>query len=143
MRCQPLRRALYVKGDRVFKKNHIHIQFKTGEVKVTHLETDKCIIRTCSALTHPRTLMGDFFAIESCLKEIWADLLPRKSFSLAPIAIVQFLDKTEGGVTNVEVRAFREAILGAGSRQVYFPESQKPMSKSELIGLKFSQLANV
>ncbi len=143
MRHSPLNAALYVKGDRVFKRNHIHIQFKTGEVKVTHLETDKCIIRTCSALDHPRTLMGDFFAIESCLKEICADLLPKKSFSLAPIAIVQFLDKTDGGVTNVEIRAFREAILGSGSRQVYFPESQKPMSKSELKELKFSQLANV
>ncbi len=127
----------------MFKKNHIHVQFKTGEVKATHLETDKCIIRTCSALGHPRTLMGDFFVIESCLKEIWADLLPKKSFSLAPIAIVQFIDKTNGGVTNVEIRAFREAILGAGSRQVYFPESMKPMSKSELMGLKFNQLANV
>ncbi|HAT8493074.1 TPA: hypothetical protein RQK84_004165 [Vibrio vulnificus] len=127
----------------MFKKNHIHVQFKTGEVKVTHLETDKCIIRACSALAHPRTLMGDFFAIESCLKEILADLLPKKSFSLAPIAIVQFLEKTDGGVTNVEIRAFREAILGAGSKQVYFPESAKSMSKTELKGLKFSQLANV
>lgn len=124
----------------MFKKNHIHFQFRRGEVKITHIETDKFLVRTCAALAHPRTLMGDFFAIEGCLKEALAELLPRKSFSLAPIGIAQFLDMTEGGMTNVEIRAFREAILGAGTRQVYFPNSTEIMSKSQLLDLNFKQL---
>ncbi|OOE43334.1 MULTISPECIES: hypothetical protein [Salinivibrio] len=124
----------------MFKKNHVHLQIKKGEVKATHLETDSSIVRTCAALSHPRTLMGEFFAIERCLKEVLDELLPKSIFSLSPIAIVQFIEKIEGGITNVEVRAFREATLGAGARHVFFAESSTPISKSQLLNFNFKQI---
>ncbi|MBO0154602.1 MULTISPECIES: hypothetical protein [Vibrio] len=127
----------------MFKSTHIYYRFKKGEVQATHVESGKVVNKTCSALAHSRTLMGDFFEIERCLKDISAELLPKTLFSLSPIAIVQLLEASEGGYTNVEIRAFREAILGTGARRVYFPESKSVLSSSEIKGLSFRELPNV
>ncbi|MEF1164590.1 hypothetical protein QTO13_25505, partial [Vibrio parahaemolyticus] len=89
----------------VFKSTHVYYRFKKGEVQATHVESGKAVNKICSALAHPRTLMGDFFEIEKCLKDISAELLPKTLFSSSPIAIVQLLEVSEGGYTNVEVRA--------------------------------------
>ncbi|HHC6693706.1 hypothetical protein CGJ04_23045 [Vibrio parahaemolyticus] len=127
----------------MFKSTHVYYRFKRGEVQATHLESGKAVNKICPALAHPRTLMGDFYEIEKCLKDISAELLPKTLFSFSPIAIVQLLETSEGGYTNVEIRAFREAVLGTGARRVYFPESQSVLSLSEIKSLSFRELLNV
>ncbi len=127
----------------MFKDNHIYIRFKKGEVQITHVESDTSQTKVCSALSHPRTLMGDFYEIERCLKELVKQVVPKSLFALTPIAIVQLLDVSEGDYTNVEIRAFREAALGAGARRVYFPDSKLPLSSSDIKNKNFVELSNV
>lgn len=109
----------------MFKSTHIYYRVKKGQVHATHVESGKVVYKSCSALAHPRTLMGDFFDVEKCFKDISAELLPRTLFSLSPIAIVQLLETSEGGYTNVEIRAFLEAALGAGARRVFSPRQNQ------------------
>ncbi|PKF48936.1 hypothetical protein [Enterovibrio nigricans] len=127
----------------MLKSNHIYYRINKGKVQATHVESGKVVTKICAALAHPRTLMGDFFEIEKCLKEISTELLPKTLFSLAPIAVVQLLETSEGGYTNVEVRAFREAALGAGARRVFFPESTSMLSPSEITNLGFEELPKI
>lgn len=127
----------------MFKDSHIYIRFKKGEVQITHVESDNSQTKMCSALSHPRTLMGEFYEIEACLKELVKQVVPKSLFALAPVAVVQLLEVSEGGYTNVEIRAFREAVLGAGARRVYFPESKLPLSSSDIKNKNFVELSNV
>lgn len=126
----------------MFKDSHIYFRIRKGEAQITHVESGQSETRACDALAHPRTLMGDFYEIESCLKELVKQVVPKSLLSSAPIAIVQLLDASEGDYTNVEIRAFREAVLGAGAKRVFFPESKLFLSASEIKNKKFVELRN-
>lgn len=72
-----------------------------------------------AALAHPRTLMGDYFAVQTLLRQAYAALLPRHWLTPAPVVIVHLLPEAQGGYTQVESRAFREAALRAGARKAW------------------------
>nr|WP_086938565.1 hypothetical protein [Thaumasiovibrio occultus] len=116
----------------MFKKHHIYFRVKSGEVELTHIEGGKTVTAACAGLSHPRTLMGDFFDIENCFKTTLQQVLPKSLFTPAPLAVIQLLEAGDGGYTNVEIRAFREAALGAGARDVVFAKSQSLLSADEI-----------
>lgn len=120
-------------------KRHLYYQIKKGQVTVTFLEADKSITKSCSALNHPRTLMGDFMEIEACFKSIVKELAPRRFLLQDPTAIVHLLESVEGGFTNVEIRAFREAAFGAGAREIFVPNNTEKLSKSQILSRDFTQ----
>ncbi|KXF81918.1 hypothetical protein [Enterovibrio coralii] len=124
----------------MFKKSHIYFRIQKGEVHVSQVESGNSAKKFCTALSHPRTLMGDFFAIESCFKEAFTEVMPKSWLSLSPIAIVQLLETYDGGYTNVEIKAFREAVLGAGARQVFFADSNDVLSPSDIQNRNFNEL---
>lgn len=66
--------------------------------------------------SHPRVLFADFPAGEKVLQYGVRTLLGNKAFSPAPAIIIHPMEKTEGGLTMIEVRAFRELAFGAGAR---------------------------
>ncbi|WP_409523688.1 rod shape-determining protein MreB [Nitrincola sp. MINF-07-Sa-05] len=68
--------------------------------------------------SHPRTLLNDFLVAEKFLQEAFKTLLGKKLFSPAPAVVIQLMEKTEGGLTLIEIRAFKELALGAGARRV-------------------------
>ncbi|UTZ21659.1 hypothetical protein [Vibrio campbellii] len=121
----------------MFRNNHIHYQFKKGEVIVTHLETNKSVTKLCEALTHPRTLMGNFYEIDHCVKVLSKEVFSKSLFDKAPIAIVQLFGPSDGGYTNVELRAFREVVLGSGARDVYFPDTKLLLSSIDIINKNY------
>ncbi|WP_229613480.1 hypothetical protein [Vibrio parahaemolyticus] len=127
----------------MFKKNHIYYQFRKGEVTALHVETNKTLVKGCLALAHPRSLMGDFFAVQECLISISKELIPKSIFSLAPVAVVHLLETSDGGYTNVEIRAFKEAVLGAGARAVYFVDSPVLLKPFQIQSRDFKVLPNV
>jgi hypothetical protein len=120
-------------------KRHLYYQVKKGEVTVTSLEDGKSITRACSALNHPRTLMGNFMEIEDCFKSIAKELAPRRFLLQAPIAVVHLLESVEGGYTNVEIRAFREAALGAGARDTFMPSNKSKLSETQILSRDFAE----
>ena len=124
-------------------KRHLYYQIKRGEVTVTFIENDKSITKKCNALNHPRTLMGDFMEIEKCFRSIAKELAPRRFLLQDPTAIVHLLETVEGGYTNVEIRAFREAAFGAGAREIFVPNSQYKLSASQVLNRDFSEYDGV
>jgi rod shape-determining protein MreB len=73
---------------------------------------------------HPRTLISDFTVAEELLKRVVRSL--RTSWwHPSPTIVMHPCDRLEGGLTQVEIRAFKELVLGAGAGQVFFREGSE------------------
>ena len=68
--------------------------------------------------SHPRVLFSDFEVAEKLLQHIIRTLNEKKYFVPSPVLVIQPMEKTEGGLTMIEKRAFRELGFGAGARDV-------------------------
>ncbi len=66
--------------------------------------------------SHPRVLFSDFTVGEKLFQYAIKELLGNKLLSPAPAIIVHPMEKTEGGLTMMEVRALKELAFGAGAR---------------------------
>lgn len=75
--------------------------------------------------------MGDFTAIEAAFKQVLSELGLKAWYKLAPVVLTHLVPQVEGGYTNVELRAFREAALGAGASQSYLLADYPPLSVAE------------
>ncbi len=72
--------------------------------------------------SHPRVLFSDFTVAEKLLQHVFKHLNKDKYFALKPVVVIHPMEKTEGGLTMIEIRAFRELALGAGAREVFVVE---------------------
>lgn len=118
-------------------KRYINLEVKDGEIKARNLETGETFVRRCEALDHPRTLMGDFVGVETCITKALNTLAPKKFLSPGPVVYIHLLDKVEGGVTSVEARAFREATITGGAREIHVPKAERPLSFENLKNKNF------
>jgi hypothetical protein len=115
----------------MLRRPHLYVQIVAGFATALKIGTSQQVTIPCQALSHPRTLMGDFPAIERCLKEAVSRLGLNEWYVRGPIALVHLLPKVEGGYTNVELRAFREAMVGAGAAQVYVLVDHPPLTAAQ------------
>ena len=68
---------------------------------------------------HPRSLVSDFTVAEQVLKAFFRRVRGKSLFQPSPVVIVHPLGEHKGGLTQVELRAFRELALGAGASEVH------------------------
>jgi rod shape-determining protein MreB len=87
--------------------------------------------------------MGDFFGAEKCFSLVIGKLAPKRFLLQGPTVYIQLLDKLEGGVTNVEARAFREAAVGCGARAIFVPKTLKALSNEQLRQRQFKNWDDV
>ncbi len=87
---------------------------------------------------HPRTLLADFTIAERTLKYLVKKAQPKTFFLAAPILVIHPLALLEGGLTQLEIRAFCELGAMAGARKVYIWVG-KELTTAELTELKFPQ----
>lgn len=87
---------------------------------------------------HPRTLLADFTVAEQTLKCFLKMVLPGSFFTSSPVVVIHPQAALEGGLTQIEVRAFAELGLGAGARKVFVWEGPE-LSREELHELRFSR----
>ena len=71
---------------------------------------------------HPRVLFADFVVGEELLKHIIHALSAKRLIVPAPLVVIHAMEKTEGGLTYIERRAFMELAEGAGARRAYVYE---------------------
>lgn len=95
-------------------------------------------IAVANGFDHPRTLLADFTVAERTLRFFLKSVLPRSIFAPSPILVIHPQAKLEGGLTQIEIRAFAELGLGTGARKVYVWEGPE-LSKEELRALRFSR----
>lgn len=68
--------------------------------------------------SHPRSLLADFQAAEKMLQFTIREQHKLSFLTPSPRVIIQPMEKLEGGLTDIEKKAFRELCIGAGARQV-------------------------
>jgi len=68
---------------------------------------------------HPRTIISDFTIAEKTLQHFFHKLSKNKLLRPSPIVVMHVLEKLDGGLTQVEVRALKELAIGAGARESY------------------------
>ena len=90
------------------KKNNIRVVAFGNEAGATSV----------NPFSHPRVLFSDFSVGEKLLQLIIFRMLGSTFFSPSPAIVIHPMEKTEGGLTVIEIRAFRELGLGAGARDV-------------------------
>ena len=73
-------------------------------------------IEITNPFSHPRVLLSDFKVGERLLQYAFKEILSNTILPPSPRLVVHPMEKTEGGLTMIEVRAFRELALGAGAR---------------------------
>lgn len=110
-------------------RTSLYLQIEPGLLIGRRLDAQAQIRLPSPALSHPRTLMGDFLAIEALLREALARL---KAGLLAPRVLLHLLPDAEGGYTDVEQRAFLEAARGAGAASVRLQLAGAPLSDAEV-----------
>lgn len=66
---------------------------------------------------HPRSFVGDFYLAEKIIQHGMLQV-HKSRIRPAPRVIMHQLEKTEGGLTNIEERVLREIAAGAGAREV-------------------------
>lgn|SRR5690606_21731453 len=71
--------------------------------------------RIINPFDHPRMLLGDFSTAEALLRQVVKALQPGL---LQPTLVLHPLERLEGGLSDMEIRAFHELGLGCGARQV-------------------------
>lgn len=74
-------------------------------------------VRLVNPFSHPRMFVASFELAEKLL-QYGISHLHTSGFRAAPRVIVHQLEKTEGGLTDIEDRVLRELALGAGAREV-------------------------
>lgn len=87
-------------------------------------------LNSLNPFSHPRNLFCDFEVGEKLLQEIIKKLIGKAFFSPAPAIIIHPMEKTEGGLTMIEVRAFKEMAYGAGAREVTVYQGKKTLTPS-------------
>jgi len=75
--------------------------------------------RVVNPFAHPRTMVSDFSAAEQLLKQYVRRVSAGFNFFRpGPTIVLHLQGSHEGGLTQVEIRAFREMAMGAGGAQV-------------------------
>lgn len=88
--------------------------------------------KDCAALGHPRTLMGDYLAVEACFRAVFHELSSGGIFAVKPAVVIHLVPEAAGGYTNVEERAFHEAAESAGARVCKVVTGRHPLSDSQV-----------
>ena len=108
-----------------------------ADVALARLQPD---VEVVNPFGHPRTLMSDFTTGQQVLKlfvkklyghQWWRWFLP------APRALLHLQGNSEGGYTQVEVRAFHEMCLGAGAGSVTLWEGPE-LSDTQVLSRDYS-----
>ena len=110
----------------------VYVQVHAGHVAARRIGGGSAR-RECAALNHPRTLMGDFMAVEACFQSVFKELAAGGLFAVKPSVVVHLVPDAVGGYTNVEERAFQEAAAAAGARICKVVTGRHPLSDSQVV----------
>jgi hypothetical protein len=121
--------------------NYLYLVVTQGKLKATELKSGRTVEKSLEPAAHPRTPVGNFEELERIFTEAISELGGRSLFRPAPVAFLHLLDEVEGGYTPIEIRVFKEAILGGGARNIFIPESRTLLTKDELLNKRFVEMS--
>ncbi|MDG9927237.1 MULTISPECIES: hypothetical protein [unclassified Pseudomonas] len=93
-------------------------------------------IRIVNGFDHPRTLLADFPVAEQTMKLFLRRWRPRFPWNRPPVLVLHPRERLEGGLTQVEIRAFTELFTANGIRTLYIWTGRE-LTPEELRDLAF------
>lgn len=97
----------------------LYIKVFANQFVIRHIGNKQEItIHVTEAFTTKRLLLGEFSKAEKCLKEGMVKIHTSGWLSPAPVVLIQPMEMTEGGLSEIEERAFYELAKAAGARKV-------------------------
>lgn len=102
-------------------------------------EFDSNQYQIINPFSHPRTLLSDFYVAEKLLQHAVREIHNSRQLKPAPRVIFHPMEKIEGGITNVEYRAYQELCAGAGARKTVIHVG----AELQVQGLHFDSVSDV
>jgi len=124
-------RAVDIKTSAVFDEKPL-LQVDTNKKRVVTAFGNSAFINPINPFSHPRSLLNDFHNAECLLQAIVKKLAGKKLISPAPEIIIHPMEKIEGGLTSIEIRAFTEMAYGAGAREVAIYQGKETLVISQI-----------
>ncbi len=113
----------------------IYIKVKRNAVEITNLETGETAQRTAlNPFSSTRHVVSNFRYTEETIKAVLQDLnLTKKFFKRSFKVLIQQMEETEGGLSDIEIRALRDLAEQIGGVKVYVIDNDIPLSKEAAI----------
>ena len=112
-------------------KSVLYVQVRQDRMIVRKVGSGQSIDRMApQPFSHPRTLLGNFVNAESFLQSLVGEL--KGGFLLRPVMLIHPLERIEGGLTQIEERAFHELGMGAGASRVKVWSGPAALSDAEV-----------
>lgn len=103
------------------------------EEKKWSLLVTRLILILSPPFSHPRSTLNDFYIAELLLNKIVKKVIPNKLFSTLPLMIIHPMEKSEGGLTAIEVRAFQGLSFRAGARDIAVYQGKDTLDISTIV----------
>jgi hypothetical protein len=117
----------------MLRRKVIYVQVQRGHFIARLIGGGKTVRRDSPALSHPRTLAGDYLQIQEALRGIFKELWVPQMWLRRPFALIHLIPKAEGGYTSIELRAFKEAAEGAGAKMGWLCDDKYgPLSEQQV-----------
>jgi len=122
-------------------RRFIYVQVHRGHFTARVVNSTSQLSRQCADLSHPRSLFNKFEPIRSAFAAAFKDVDGYRFGFIKPTGLVHLIPKVEGGYTQAELRAFREAAEAAGIHHTlilddkYGPLTDEQLSKEILPAL--------
>ena len=98
--------------------NIVYVRVFTDRFALRNIHTGKTVsVAAVKPFTTTRLLVGQFTEAERVLKQGMKQLQEGRWLSFNPVLLIQPMEKTEGGLSQVEERVLHERSLSAGARR--------------------------
>lgn len=117
----------------LLKKQTLYLRIFTNRVELKHLDTGQTINRSShEKFSSERQVLANFEValdfLQSLISEIYMGSFLKPSFKI----LIQVMEKTEGGLSLVEKRAFQDLAEMVNGKQIRFYEGKEMLSDEEV-----------
>lgn len=99
--------------------NTIYVRVSKNRFRVKNIGTGaEADVTPTPGFTTTRLLVGQFREAQTALKEAMGKVIAKGLFTASPGVVIQPLEMTDGGLSEIEERIFRELAVGAGAAKV-------------------------
>ena len=99
--------------------NTVYIKIFLNRIELKHVESGKVVVEVPQKpFATQRLLVGNFTSASETLNRGMKKLYQGRFFAPKPIVVIQPMEKTEQGLSEVEDRVLRELAADSGARKV-------------------------
>ena len=97
----------------------IYVRVSKNRLRLKNIDTGaEADVMPTPGFTTTRLLVGHFRGAQTALKEAIRKVIGKGLFTASPGVVIQPLEMTEGGLSEIEERVLRELAAGAGAAKV-------------------------